>query len=180
MAFSEDLMSYKTVSSLLHSKASSAAFVAPPWPCRLSIEAANFCSSRHTCSRYFLRIWRYELKALLRRKDPHDFLTLTQAEHKGPDEQTPKKYIQQLSFSIHLWACVRRAICSALSLLWEELSETAAFSDSWTKASRFFKACSLEKEIVRSVGKHAVRLFILLQAQKMFTHRLIFNMRPWP
>lgn len=51
---------------------------------------------------------------------------------------------------------MRRAICSALSLLWEELSETAAFSDSWTKASRFFKACSLEKEIVRSVGKHEV------------------------
>ncbi|KAG7230590.1 hypothetical protein INR49_025307 [Caranx melampygus] len=30
--------------------------------------ATTFCSSLHTCSRYFLRICRYELKALLEQK----------------------------------------------------------------------------------------------------------------
>lgn len=53
------------VSSLLHSRASPASLVAPLWLWWLSIMAATFCSSLHTCSRYFLRICRYELSALL-------------------------------------------------------------------------------------------------------------------
>lgn len=56
---------HRTVSSLLHSDASPAAFGAPLCWWWLSVMAATFCSSRHTCSRYFLRICRYELKALL-------------------------------------------------------------------------------------------------------------------
>lgn len=55
---------HKTVSSFLHSNASPA----PLWLCWLSIMAATFSSRRHTCSRYFFRICRYELKALLKGK----------------------------------------------------------------------------------------------------------------
>lgn len=64
------LTNHRTVSSLLHSDASPAAFGAPLWWCGLSVMAATFCSSLHTCSRYFLRICRYELKALLEWKKP--------------------------------------------------------------------------------------------------------------
>lgn len=39
-----------------------------------------------------------------------------------------------------------RAICSALSLLGGLLSDAAELSESWTKTSLFFKACSLENK----------------------------------
>lgn len=59
-----ELRDHSTVSSLLHSEASPAGFCVSLC-CWLSVMAATVCSNLHTCSRYFLRICRYELMALL-------------------------------------------------------------------------------------------------------------------
>lgn len=151
------LTNHRTVSSLLHSDASPAAFAAPLWWCWLSVMAATFCSSLHTCSRYFLRICRYELKALLEWKKPTTTklttLTLRMTPQNGWFSAlvvdavrcwTNTQCVKHLSCDTYLWACVSRAICSPLSLLWEVLSDTAVFSESCTKASLFFRACSLK------------------------------------
>lgn len=51
---------------------------------------------------------------------------------------------RQRQISIYLWACVSRTICSSLSLLL--LSVRAVLNESWTKASLFFRACSLKQD----------------------------------
>lgn len=56
---------HRTVSSLLHSESSPAVFDVSFWTHWLSVMAASFCSSFHTCSLYFRRMCLYELKALL-------------------------------------------------------------------------------------------------------------------
>lgn len=163
-SLTEESQDHRTVSSLLHSKASPVAFVAPLWWWWLSVIAATFCSSRHTCSRYFLRICRYELKALLEWKKPTEIqfttLTLTKTlqnyyfsalvsagRQMMMNKDKNMQFIKYLSCDTYLWACVSRAICSPLSLLWEVLSDRAVFRESWTKASLFFRACSLKTKV---------------------------------
>lgn len=127
----------RTVSSLLHSTASPAVFGAAPW-CWRSVMAATFCSSLHTCSRYFLRICLYEFKALLQQwTKQSELFWISLVAEKIHTQKT-------ILLHIYLWACARRAIWSPLSFLCEELSGRTVFIESWTKANLFFRACSLK------------------------------------